>query len=341
MSTTLHRRRTWARSKSPWPQVGWSLVLGLLLASLLLAGLRVADPTRLHLIALVALTPLGLPAAALALLGAAVVAINRGARAAGVLSATCLLVLHTWWLAPLYVGDHPAGRSASLTVLAQNFEYGDVAALVELVRSRRVDVLVLTDIRTERLDLLLETRIETLLPYSAGVENHVVHGGAVVLSRAPVTRTALLYEGAQSRLVEIRVPGIGLVTLVAVHTKPPSAPEAWREDHEQTYAALTRIRADEDSAIVLAGDFNATLAHAPVRRILDLGFADAAAQVNIGWSPTWPSGGHMRRFGVTVPTFAAIDHVMTAPRLVITHAETLTVPAADHKAVIADISSAE
>jgi endonuclease/exonuclease/phosphatase (EEP) superfamily protein YafD len=318
--------------------VGQAFVVLVLLVSLLFAALRVSDPRGVGLIALVAITPLGLPAAALALLGAPFAVKPRGARAAGVLSAICLVVLHAWWLAPLYVGGHPAARSPSLTVLTQNFEYGDVATLVELVRTRRVDVLVLTDIRTERLDLVLETGIETFLPYAAGVENHVVHGGAVVFSRVPVTRTSLLYDRAQSRMVEIRGPGVGSVTLVAVHTQPPYSPEAWRADHEQVLEALTRIRADQDTAVVLAGDFNATLAHAPVRRILDLGFDDAAAQVNTGWSPTWPSGEHVQRFGVTVPAFAAIDHVMTSPRLVITQAELLTVPAADHKAVIAEIA---
>lgn len=333
--TTLTRT---SGSQQPLGVARYLVVGGLLLASLLLAVVRVTDPSARLLIELATFSPLGLPFAALALLCAAT---SRRARAAGVLAAACLVLVHAWWLAPLYVGDRPSGRSASLVVLAQNFEYGDVAALAGLVRSRGVDVLVLTDVGTEQLDRLLDAGIETRLPYSAGLENHVVHGGAVVLSRVPVTRTSFLYDGAASRLVEIRAPGLGPVTIVALHTRPPYAPDAWRADHDQIYRALTRIRADEDSAVVLAGDFNATLAHAPVRRILDLGFADAAAQVNGGWSPTWPSGGHVRRFGVTVPAFAAIDHVMTSPRLVITDAETVPVPAADHEAVVATISGAE
>lgn len=227
-----------------------------------------------------------------------------------------------------------------MVVLAQNFEYGDSAALVDLVRTKDVDVLVLTDVRTDRLDLLLATEVGDLLPYAAGVENHVVHGGAVVLSRFPVTGTAVLYDFSDSRMVEVRAPGLGAVTVVAVHTRPPYSPDGWRADHDQVYAALTRIRADQGTAVVLAGDFNATLAHAPVRRILDLGFVDAAVQVNAGWSPTWPAGGHARRFGVTVPAFAAIDHVMTSPRLVVTQAETVSVPGADHEAVVATISGA-
>jgi endonuclease/exonuclease/phosphatase (EEP) superfamily protein YafD len=316
------------------------VVVGLLLASLLLALVRLGDPSARRLIELVTFSPLGLPAAVLALLGAWAWQPTRRGKATVAIAAACLVAVHAWWLAPLYVGDRPVGRSALLVVLAQNFEYGDVAALADVVRSRGVDVLVLTDVGTERLDLLREAGIETRLPYSAGVEDHVVHGGAVALSRFPVTRTTFLYDGAASRAVEIRAPGLGPVTVVALHTRPPYAPVAWRADHEKIRAALARIRADTDTAVVLAGDFNATLAHAPVRRILDLGFADAAAQVNSGWSPTWPAGGHERRLGVTVPPFAAIDHIMTSPRLVITDSATATVPDADHKAVVATIARA-
>ena len=321
-------------------RVRFLVVVGLLLVSLMFALLRVTDPSASRVIELVAFTPLGLPAAALALLAAAAPSAKRRTRTACVLAATCLVAVHSWWLAPLYVGDHPAGGSSSLVLLAQNFEYGDIAALADLVRARDVDILVLTDVGTERLDLLLATAVGDTLPYSAGVENHVVHGGAVVLSRFPVTRTAPLLDFSDSRVVEVRAPGLGDVTVVAVHTRPPYAPGDWRSDHEQVRAALARIRADEDTAVVLAGDFNATLAHAPVRRLLDLGFTDAATQVNAGWSPTWPAGGRERRFGVAVPAFAAIDHVMTSPRLVVTAAETVSVPAADHEAVLATISGA-
>lgn len=320
--------------------VGSLVVWGLLLASLLLALARVADPTARRFIELVTLTPLGLPLAAAALLVTVTWSRTRRAKVWRGLAATCLMVIHAWWVAPLYLGDKPAGRSASLVVLAQNFEYGDVAALVELVRTRDADVLVLTDVGTDRIELLLDAGLDTLLPHSAGVENHVVHGGAAVLSRVPITRTALLYDDAESRVAVVEAPGIGPVTLVALHTRPPYAPDDWRGDHERIHAALTRIRADGDSAVVLAGDFNATLAHAPVRRILDLGFADAAVQVNAGLSPTWPAGGFERRLGVSVPPFAAIDHVMTSPRLVVTHAATVAVPAADHQAVVATISGA-
>jgi endonuclease/exonuclease/phosphatase (EEP) superfamily protein YafD len=312
---------------------------GPLLVSLLLALLRITDPTARRLIELVTLSPLGLPLAILALPGAAWAPTSRRARAFGMVAATALATVHVWWLAPLYVGDEPAGRAVAMVVLAQNFEYGNGAALADVVRQRHVDVLVLTDVGDPQLDSLLEAGVEARLPYSAGIRDHHVDG-AVVLSRFPVESTATLYEDAESRVVDVRPPGLGRVRMVAIHTRPPYAPEAWRADHEHIYEALTRIRADEAAQVVLAGDFNATLAHAPVRHILDLGFADAAAQANAGLSPTWPSGGRERRLGVAVPAFAAIDHVMTSPRLVVTRAATVAVQGADHEAVLATISSA-
>jgi endonuclease/exonuclease/phosphatase (EEP) superfamily protein YafD len=320
-----------------WASAVTSLaVVGLLLGSLLLAAVRVADPEARRLIELATLTPLGLPLAGTALLGALLVRRPRGARVVAVVAATTLLAVHAWWLAPLYAGDRPAGGSASLVVLAQNFEYGDAEALVELVREEDVDVLVLTDASSASIDPLLAAGIEESLPHTAGIGE----GGAVVLSRIPVTGTELLYDDSESRLVELEAPGVGAVTIAAVHTRPPYDPGAWHRDHEQVRAALAAVRADADRAVVVAGDLNATLAHAPLRRLVDLGLTDSAVQANAGWSPTWPSGSHQRRLGLTVPAFAAIDHVLTSPQLVATSSRTVALRGADHRAVLATISVA-
>jgi endonuclease/exonuclease/phosphatase (EEP) superfamily protein YafD len=320
-----------------WASAVTSLaVVGLLLGSLLLAAVRVADPEARRLIELATLTPLGLPLAGTALLGALLLRRPRGARVVALVAATTLLAVHAWWLAPLYAGDRPAGGSASLVVLAQNFEYGDAEALVELVREEDVDVLVLTDANSTRIDPLLAAGIEESLPHTVGIGE----GGAVVLSRIPVTGTGLLHDDSESRLVELEAPGLGAVTIAAVHTRPPYDPGAWRRDHEQVRTALAAVRADADRAVVVAGDLNATLAHAPVRRLVDLGLSDSAVQANAGWSPTWPSGSHQRRFGLTVPAFAAIDHVLTSPRLVATSSRTVALRGADHLAVLATISVA-
>ncbi len=68
---------------------------------------------------------------------------------------------------------------------------------------------------------------------------------------------------------------------------PASATARWRSQ----LSALPPPGADP---VILAGDFNATLDHAAFRRLLDLGYADAASQVGNGLAATWGPRPHRR-----------------------------------------------
>ena len=81
---------------------------------------------------------------------------------------------------------------------------------------------------------------------------------------------------------------------------------------------------------ILAGDFNATLDHAELRRVLDTGYQDAAAQVGAGLHGTWPHG---RRF----PPPVTIDHVLADERLGVRAVSIHTIPGTDHRAVLAEL----
>ena len=319
--------------------VGWVVVAGTLVAAGALAVVRLGDPQARRLVELVALVPLGLPLAALGAVAALVVLLASRHRLLPGLAlgaALGLLGLHAWWLAPLYAGGATAAEPGSVVVMSLNFEVGDPGDLAATSREQHVDVLVLLEVTAARLDAVRSAGVMRRLPHVAGVEAGDA-SGTVVLSRFPVVATAPLYGGADSLAVRLDVPGPDRITVVAVHTRPPYQPEEWRDDHDRTLASLSRLPGDD---VLLAGDFNATLAHAPMRRLLDRGFRDAADQADGGWSPTWPAGGHERRLGVVVPAFAAIDHVLTAPGLVVTGAETLDVAGADHRAVLVSVSRA-
>lgn len=329
--------------RGPLRTAAWVVLVAAVAGASLLAVLRLGDPTSRRLVEVVALTPLGLPLAALGVI-VSVALLARGGRAfrpTGALAvALALTAAHTWWLAPLYVGERAPGGAPSLVVMTQNLEYGGAGALARTVMAHDVDVLVLLEVTPVRLAEILATDLGEQLPHTAGDDAR--QGlGTIVLSRLPVTRTAPLYEGAESLAVDLVDDRFGRVTVVAVHTRPPYDPLGWRVDHAQVHAGLVDLRADPDAALVVAGDLNATLAHAPLRRLLDLGLRDAVVQANGGWSPTWPVGGHQRRFGVTVPAFAAIDHVLTSPALTVTQASTAEVDGADHRAVIATVARAD
>jgi endonuclease/exonuclease/phosphatase family metal-dependent hydrolase len=82
---------------------------------------------------------------------------------------------------------------------------------------------------------------------------------------------------------------------------------------------------------ILAGDFNASLDHAAMRRLLDRGYKDAAAQVGAGLIPTWPSNKR-------IPPIITIDHVLVDHRVGVKAVSVHDVPGTDHRAVFAELT---
>jgi endonuclease/exonuclease/phosphatase (EEP) superfamily protein YafD len=329
-----------SRLRPPAVLLAWGVALGALAAAVVLTAVRLGDPSRPRLVELVAFTPLALGFALLAALvaGGLLLARVRGAGIAAV-AGLLLTALHVWWLAPLYGGEASAALPGPrLVVMTQNLEYGDGAMLGRLVADEGVDLLVVTDTDPERLADLIDSGVEERLPYSVGIGPDGPDR-TVVLSRYPLGQDAWISDGGSSRIVPVVVPGLGRLDLVAVHPAPPYLGAAWSADYRRVLEALEdRYGDDTDRSVVLAGDFNATLDHAPMRRITGMGFADAVEQLNRGWSPTWPADGSQRRFGIPVPAMVQIDHVLTSSALVATEVTTSGLAGSDHRAVVATLA---
>ncbi len=121
-------------------------------------------------------------------------------------------------------------------------------------------------------------------------------------------------------------------TLLAVHPLSPHEPGAamdrWAEDLE----AVAQVCRSEPG-VVVAGDFNATLDHGPLRDIGDC--VDASVEGGVGGLGTWPAN-LSRLLG------APIDHVLLdAERFAVDAAAILEVGASDHRAVVAQLSAVE
>jgi endonuclease/exonuclease/phosphatase family metal-dependent hydrolase len=80
---------------------------------------------------------------------------------------------------------------------------------------------------------------------------------------------------------------------------------------------------------VLAGDFNATLDHAAFRRVLRLGYADAAQQTGNALDPTWGLPGRRALF--------PLDHVLVSGGCAVRAFSVRAIPRSDHRAVYAEI----
>ncbi|MEQ4549135.1 endonuclease/exonuclease/phosphatase family protein [Nocardioides kribbensis] len=319
--------------------VWWLLLAATLGPALLLTALRSTDPSPGWAVQAVAFTPLALPlyaAALLLLLGRALTRGRSGRRGPAVVAALVVLGLgglHAWWWSPLVAGTPPdAGDGARVTVMTANLLKGraDGAEVVRAAVDADVDVLVLEEVTDDVLADMERAGLDELLPERIG-ETGASIDGTMVLSRAPLGEATAVDTFTQTWGVEVDL-GDATVRLLAVHPAAPVDPERWHADLD-----LLRDVARDTDADVVVGDFNATLDHAPMRRLLDDGYADAAAETNAGWQPTWPANGLFPVLGVPLPTSVAIDHVLVGEDVLALDTRTVEIGGTDHLALVADL----
>ena len=310
-----------------------------LAASLLLSLCRVFTPSPRLLVMATAFVPLALVGYLLAaLLWWTVRRLGPGRLGVVAMVATVVslagVVFHAALLVPSYAGAHASGR-ADLTVLTSNVRLGlgDTAQVTRLAERSHADVVVLEEV-TPIAYLGLEA-LRQELPYQAGAPFAGARG-TVVLSRYPLADQVQLKVFNSAWVVHVAAPNP--FTLVAVHTAQPMVtPQLWRSDHRAVL--WNTILAERKGPVVMAGDFNATLDHRPMRDLLDTGLSDAARQSNAGWQPTWPSDTGAARalpWGVGV---MAIDHVLVSKAFSAISTSTHVIAGSDHRALVARLAA--
>ena len=154
--------------------------------------------------------------------------------------------------------------------------------------------------------------------------------GSALYSRFPLRDLGLRVHSsgfAQARAA-VTVPGAPAVAVESVHPCAPGGPEA---DHCWSRDLADQQPATVDSGIqLLLGDFNATLDHAPLRRLISTGYRDAGQSRGAGLTPTWPYDGKPIP-GVT------LDHVLADRRVGVAEYAVYPVPGTDHRAVYAEL----
>jgi endonuclease/exonuclease/phosphatase (EEP) superfamily protein YafD len=201
----------------------------------------------------------------------------------------------------------------------------DAVAIVSAVRDHRIDVLSLQELTTDAVRELDRAGIQAVLPHRV-FEADTIALGSGIASRYPLTARSLTPPGTMRQpgaLVDL--PGRQDIEVVAVHTMPPvvtAGPEAWQRE-----LAGLPVRDFNEPPRVLAGDFNATLDHVGLRRLLANGYVDAADEVGEGLVPTWPAGTFW-------PPPVTIDHVLVDSRCPVDTYDVLDIAGTDHRAVV-------
>ena len=227
-------------------------------------------------------------------------------------------------------GPTPAdgGSGPRLRVLTANLhqEPGTARDIVSLVREQRVDVLTVEELTPDVEQALDDSGIGALLPHSV-VAARFDTSGAAVYSRAAMSRRPPASDRSAVAAGLLRVDGAPPVEVHAVH---PPAPRSGRDVGVWRSGLRALPAAERGTVQILAGDFNATLDHAELRRVLDRGYEDAADETGVGLRATWPAG---RR----LPPPVTIDHVLADRRVGWRTVRVLPVPHSDHRAVLAEV----
>ena len=292
-------------------------VVALMVPALMITTVRILAPYGGHWIRLVSFTPYAIAFYGLALL--------------------LLLGLHLWWASGPYVGQPTvsAEQGETFTVMSSNMSFGDAnpSRVVEVAVKNDTDILVLTEITPIALNRMQAAGLDQAFPYSQGETADGV-AGTMVFSTYELGDVESLDTTFRGFEMTVTLPDEP-ITLIAVHPHPPTGDaHEWRADH----AVVRRAAAAADGPVVLAGDFNATVDHKPMRELEGRGFADAAELANSGWQPTWPAAAEMSLLGLSVPSMLAIDHVLVTQELVALDTESVTLQGTDHRALLARLA---
>ncbi|MGW0483646.1 endonuclease/exonuclease/phosphatase family protein [Nonomuraea sp. NPDC003214] len=232
---------------------------------------------------------------------------------------------------PRWFGTAEATAGRPLRVLSVNLLFGkaDTRSVMELVRAYDADVLntqELTPGAVEELDL---AGLKELMPHRV-LQAEWNASGSGLFSRyplRPLPDALPPLPGHHMPVAALALPGAAPVEFYDVHPVPPLG--AKLADWHAVFDALPAASAD--TVRILAGDFNASLDHAPMRRLLARGYKDAADQVGAGLIPTWPANRRM-------PPIITIDHVLVDERVGVRAVSVHDVPGTDHRAVFAELS---
>ncbi|RRD44864.1 endonuclease/exonuclease/phosphatase family protein [Buchananella hordeovulneris] len=245
--------------------------------------------------------------------------------AAGPLVVACAsLLLFAAWLGPRAAPLPPVGEGGQLRVATWNAynSFGPAAARALLLQGQ-ADVVVLPEQDGD--PQLLSDLVDVGLPstdfavFTSPPTGTTISPTTIIVRRpsyvpVPVAQTTF-------GTVHLRATDPALPDIIGLHTAPPlpGLMGRWRTD-----LALVQQLARAQRPTVLAGDFNASLLHGPLRALPHTSALSALPAWQRG---TWPtSSPRWLRTG--------IDHVFVPPGWAVSSAQVIDIPGSDHAALI-------
>jgi endonuclease/exonuclease/phosphatase (EEP) superfamily protein YafD len=319
-----------------WRRRGQAALWTLSTGSLAWAALRGTGWEPAPLVPLLAFTPLAAGGSVLPLVAAV-----AGRRWATAVPAALALSLFTACLAPRAIADRPVGpgpgSGVALPVMTANLLAGgaDPATIVRLVRANDIAVLALQEFTGQARSALTAAGLDTLFPYASialpRTSDPFDTTGSALYSRYPLSGPGVRLNvgGFQQAYATVEVPSAGPVAIESAHPVAPhslAVMDEWRTD-----LGNEPVPDPDGPPRILLGDFNATLDHAALRRLIGRGYRDAADATGQGLRPTWGP------YAIRPVKLVTIDHVLVDRRVGVSRVAVHALPRSDHRAVVADL----
>lgn len=250
-----------------------------------------------------------------------------------------VLAVGIYTQAPMYVGNPQrfdnAAAGEPIRLLQANIMLGeaDLAALVEQVRERRIDLLTVDELTDSAVAGLAAAGLGELLPHNyLEPVSDISAGGTGIYSRYPLTGEERLPGLFMANLyAEAEVEPGRSVGILAVHPIPPGPQRSgrWAREMDRLHGAL-RQHGAAGGPMIVSGDFNSTYSHRRYRALLTDGFADAAEQSGAGLLATYPTD-------KGIPAVVDIDHVILR-RAAASEVRRVDLPGSDHKGIFAVVT---
>jgi endonuclease/exonuclease/phosphatase (EEP) superfamily protein YafD len=263
----------------------------------------------------------------------AVAAFWRKRRVLGVVAVTLSLLQAGWAVQTVswgHVRAVPPG-SVPIRIVTSNvlFDNPGISELSTDLAATGADAVVLQEITPEHFSALVHSALGKVYPHHLADPLAGFHGTAI-FSKLPLTGRAIDVAGYPMLRADL-VTASGTVRLIDVHTVAPLTGEMavrWRDQ----LAKLADMHPAAGEYLVLAGDFNATMDHAPMQRLEESGFRDAFHDAGSGWGLTWP------QWSGPVPPVMRLDHVFVSADIVVTAAGPEANQGSDHRRLRVDLA---
>lgn len=236
------------------------------------------------------------------------------------------------WQIPLFVADDRPATTDPVTVLTLNLKIGAADPAAVWAQAQQADIVMLEEFSGFDPTSAAGPAWSARFPYSAGYAGPppATSADTVIFSRFPLRDTQALPVTNFAQWVSVAaVPGIGDVTLMAVHPcSPLCGSGVWQREHDVVQAVASLHRS---GPLLIAGDFNAVDDHLPIRELRRDGLRSATDIVGAGWLPTYPAD---RSFPPLIP----IDHILLSDELTATSLHRIQVAGTDHRGLVATIA---